>query len=527
MSFIPDTDDEPDERRFDGSPLESFTYPAAHSDESSRPHTGALLNEPTPTVDGAHRNDGARIAAAPSAHDAPRAAGASTSRTPSPLTEGPIAGTLWRLAVPMAFGFVINAVYSWTNMYFVSRLGDSATAAIGFSDQINLVIFTIGSGFCIGTGIIVARRIGERRFKEASVIATQAFSFMALYASLAAVALWFVLPELLVLLNLQGEVLANTRAYLLTMLIGFPANLLVFQANSSIRSTGNAVFPMTVAIICAVTNALLDPLLIFGLWGMPKLGVQGAAVATVTAQWLGALICTYALYSGKLNFRLYPPTLRFNRDIIGGIFKLGMPSSLQTLAVSISRVAVISVANAFGTAAVAAYTIGLRVDVLVMMPIFATSIAIETLVSQNIGARRLDRVRQFYRTALRHLSGVIVAMGIAIYFLAEPIARTFTHDQQVAALTVQYLHIAVFGYLFFSIGQAATRSLSGAGHAFRSLLIVVLVLFALQLPLAFALSRIPALGVTGVFLAITGSFLVYALIGTRAVRGDAWMMKKV
>lgn len=443
------------------------------------------------------------------------------------LTEAPVASALWRLAAPLSLGFIVNAVYSWINMYFVSRLGDTATAALGFSDQFNLVIFTLGSGFGIGTGIVVARRIGERRTRQASVIATQAFSFMAVYATLGAIALYFMIPPLLRLLGLQGEMLGYTEVYMLTILIGFPGNLLTFQANSSIRSTGNTIFPMAVVIISVIVNAVLDPILIFGLWGMPKMGVQGAAVATSVAQWSSALISTYALYSGKLNFRLYRPTLRFDRDIIKSIFAIGVPSSLQTLAVSIARVSVISIANLFGTAAAAAYTIGLRVDIMVMMPIFATGIAIETLVSQNIGARRFDRVKRFRAVAMQHLGLIVGALGIAIYIFAEKLAATFSNDPHVVDLTVSYLHIAVPGYLFFVIGSTAIRSLSGAGHSFRGMMLIVSILFAVQVPLAFILAKFTPLHETGVFAAISFSYLIMAIIGSLAVRGEKWMMKRV
>jgi putative MATE family efflux protein len=443
------------------------------------------------------------------------------------LTEGPIAGTLWRLAIPLAFGFVINAIYSWTDMYFVSRLGDEATAALGFSDQINFVLFTIGSGFGIGTGIVVARRIGERRARQASVIATQAFTFMALYSTAAAIILYFLLPVILPFLGLSGRVLEYTEVYTLTLLFGFPGNLLMFQASSSVRSTGNTVFPMAVLIISALTNVIVDPILIFGYFGMPALGIKGAAISTAIAQWVGVIIFVYALYAGKLNIRLYRPTLRFNWDVIRSIFRIGIASSLQTLAVSTARVILISIANLFGTAAVAAYTIGLKVDVLVFMPIFATGVAIETLISQNIGAGQFDRVKKFRSAAIRHLGLVVLAMGVAIYLLAEPIARIFTDDPTVIDLTIRYLHIAVFGYVFFIIGQTAMRSLSGAGHSLRSMMIVASMLFLVQIPLAYALARFTPLGITGVFLAIAISYLILAILGSYAVRGDEWMRKKV
>lgn len=443
------------------------------------------------------------------------------------LVNGPVGSTLWKLATPLTFGFVINAVYSWINMFFVSRLGSDVIAALGVADQVNFVIFTLGSGFCIGTGIVVARRIGEERRWQASMVATQAFSFMALYATAVAIIVALVLPSLLGFMGLSGPVLEHTKDYLLTLLLGFPASLLIFQANASVRSTGNTVFPMVVLTITAIINVLLDPVLIFGMFGMPALGLTGAAIGTVTAQWIGAIISAGVLFSGRLNLRLYGLTLRFDRELIGSIFRLGVPASMQGLAVSLTRVMLIALAAQFGTAAAAAYTIGLRVDVIVFMPIFAVGIAIETLVSQNIGAGRLERVKEFRETAIRHLGGVIVAMGVVIYFIARPIATIFSDDPAVISLTVTYLHIAVFGYLFFVVGQSATRSLSGAGHSLRSMLIIAGVLFIVQVPLAYILALETTLHVSGVFLAITISYLVFAAVGTWSIRGREWMLKRV
>lgn len=443
------------------------------------------------------------------------------------LLSGTEGRSLFRFSIPLAFGFVINAVYAWTDMYFVSRLGGSSIAALGFSEQINFVLFTLGSGFGIGTGVVVARRIGESRRTRGSAIATQAMSFMVIYSTLAAVILIAILPELLRALNLGGDVLELTHDYMFVLLFGFPANLITFLANSTIRSSGNTVFPMSVLIISALTNGILDPILIFGYLGLPAMGIEGAALSTVISQVVGAAISLVALYSGRLNIRLFRPSLRIDWSSIATIVKVGIPSSLQTLSVSLSRVAMISLANAFGVSAAAAYTIGLKVDILVFMPIFAYGIAIETLVSQSIGAGRLEKVKKFRSAAIRQLGGFIALVGVAVYFFAEGIARIFTTDPAVIQPTISYLHYAVFGYLFFVVGQAGTRSLSGAGHALRSMLIVAAMLFLIMLPLAWLLSHETALRERGVFLSIAITYAAFALIATLAVRGTAWMKMRI
>ncbi|MCC7437732.1 MAG: MATE family efflux transporter [Armatimonadetes bacterium] len=434
---------------------------------------------------------------------------------------------IWKLAVPLTFGLVINAVYSWTDMYFVSQLGETAIAALGFSDQIMFILFTLASGFCIGAGIVIARRIGENRGNMARIVATQAFSFVAAYATLLAIALYLLAPTILSGLGLTGEIYSAASLYMMTLVFGFPGSLITFQASSALRSSGNTVFPMIVLIASAIVNAILAPIFIFGHLGVPALGIQGAAIATAATQWISAAITIYAMYSGRLNLKLYPPTLRFDWHIIRTIFQIGVPASLQALSVSTSRLAIISLASSFGTAAAAAYTIGLRIDVFVFMPVFAVGIAIETLVSQSIGAKRYNRVKLFRDTAIRHLAAVMIGCGVAIYLFAENIASVFTSDPEVIDLTIHYLHIAVFGYLFFSIGQSGLRSLSGAGHSLRSMMIAVATLYLVQIPVAYLLSAQPSLGVTGIFLAITFAYLALAIISTLAVRGERWMYKQL
>ena len=491
-----------------------------NNDQPHSPESYQLEQEAAEEPDGARES-----VPEPAPGPAPAARPATTSY--DDLLNGPIDTTLWRMAVPMTLGFLINAVYSWTDMYFVSRIGDTAVASLGFSDQIMFVVFTLGSGFSIGTGIVIARRIGEGRRREAEQVATESFTFMALYAALLALAISQILPSVLDLMRLHGELREDTNIFVNMLLFGLPANLLTFQMNATLRSTGNTVFPMTVLIVSAVVNAILAPILIFGFIGIPPMGVRGAGIATATAQWSAAVVSMIALYSGRLNLKLGRPTLRFDWSIIRTIFGIGVAASLQGIAVSATRLVILSIVNSFGAAAVTAQAIGARVDVLVFMPVYATGIAIETLVGHSIGAGRLDRVKKFRTAAIRDLGLLMIAAGAVIYFLADDIARIFTSDPTVIETTVHYLHIAVFGYIFFSIGQAGTRSLAGAGHSLRSMAINMVMLFVFQIPLALILSRYTSLGVSGVFAGIALGYLAFALLSTLAVRGDGWMQKKI
>lgn len=375
--------------------------------------------------------------------------------------------------------------------------------------------------------LLLQEELEKEKKNQAEKVVTHAFSFMMIYSVIVASLLYFVVPFVFILIGLKGELLQKSTIYMQTLLLGFPGSMITFQSNASVRSTGNTIFPMLVLFFSALINACCDPILIFGLFGFPKFGMQGAALSTSIAKWFSAILCIYILFTGKLNLKIQKPTLKIDWRIIKNIVQIGIPSSLQTLTVSVSRVILISFSNFFGTESAAAFTIGQKIDALAFMPVFAFAIAIETMVGQNIGAKKFERVKQFIKSAIFQLSCIMLIVGIIYLLFAKNIAGIFTNNNYVINLVKNYLHITVLGYFFFIIGQSCSRSLSGAGHSLRSMFIVASMLFFIQIPISYFLSKHTSLNVEGVFWGITIGHFVYASISIFAIRGNSWMLKKV
>jgi putative MATE family efflux protein len=325
-------------------------------------------------------------------------------------------------------------------------------------------------------------------------------------------------------LNKDPEVYAFTEIYLYALLFGVPGNFVTFQINAIIRSSGNSVYPMSILLLTTIINAILAPLLIFG-WGfIPAFGMLGAGIATAASQIIGALISLSMIITGKAGLALSLKGFSFDFPLLYKIIKQGIWSSLQMFSVSISRLALFTFASNFDPkVTLAAYTLGLKVDLFAFMSVFAMGIALETATGQNLGARQIKRIVLFYRSSVKQLVALLGILAILAYVFGEYFARIYTDDPAIIRETVEYLRIASFGYIFFAIGSVTLRVISGAGAAARSMMIVFTALVIIQIPLAFILSHYTPLHESGIWIGVVLSYIALTVIGYQQYRSRKWL----
>lgn len=443
------------------------------------------------------------------------------------LLYGPIGSTLRRFTYPLAISFIIHILYSWVDTFYVSRLGDDNIAAIGFSENIVFFIFTICGGFGIGSGIVVARRTGEGNFDAADRTATMSIVFMLLYASAMAIILYFTYPYILNFMSVQGIVRQYVSEYIVGIIVGIPGIMSMFQINSIIRSTGNSKIPMYILITSSVINAIVSPFLIFGLWIFPKMGMFGAGLGTALAQWGGALLALFVIKRGITPVNIELKNFRFDWSIILRIFKIGIPASLQMSSVGLNRLILLALANTFGTTVVTTYHLGLKVDGFVFMSVFAFGVAIEIITGQNLGARNIRRIYEYYYSAIKHLSVIMLILAVGVFFFGKYFVLLFTESTEIMEKAVVYFKITAFIYIPFAIGIISTRVISGSGNTYRSLIIVVSILLLLQIPLAYILSHYIFENEVGIWVAILISHFTFAWIGWKSFIGKKWIFTRV
>jgi putative MATE family efflux protein len=438
------------------------------------------------------------------------------------LINDPIGPSLRRFAVPLAFSFIINMVYSLIDRFYVSRLGDPAIAAIGSSDQIVFLLFTLVSGFAVGSGIIVARRFGEGDRVGASRTGTQALVGMAITAALVTAVMYGLLPVIPTVMQMDTTVETLSMEYLSMLLIGFTFNLMNFQMFSIVRSTGNAVFPMSVLVITVVINAIIAPFLIFGIGPFPELGMRGAGLATALSQISGTAIALTALVRGWTNIHLDFTQFRLDAGLLRRVAKQGLPASLQMLSVSLNRAAIFAIVAGFGTNVTAAYTLGLNIDMMVFMSVFAMGIAVETATGQNLGAQQPERVRMIHRSAITQIGILMLLLAVVVWLFGTEFVKLYSQQPETIAEATQYLNITVIGYVFFSTGLLTVRVLSGAGAALLAMSITAGSLLGIQLPLALILGYGLAMGPLGVWIALAIGYAIFTLISLVIFRRNRW-----
>lgn len=442
------------------------------------------------------------------------------------LLSGPIDSSLRHFVFPLAFSFLIHILYSWVDMYYVSLLGEDQMAAMGVSERIWFFTFAIGSGFAIGSSVIISRRIGEKNQEEANKTATQSLIFMFLFAVVIAIIFWFSLPYILSIMGISENLTEYAVLYFTGLIFGVPFNFLVFQINAIIRSTGDSFFPMVILITSNVVNAILTPLMMFGVGLFPELGIFGAGLATAHAQLFAAGFGIYLLLKGKAPVSIIFKDFRLHFGTAAKIFKIGVPASLQLIIVSLNSIGIAAIANKFGTEVLTTFIIGLRVDLLVSMPIFAVGAAMEIISGQNLGALQLRRIFQYHRSAIKQLSIVIITASALVFIFGGNFAKIFTEDMAIINEVENYLRIIAFNYLPFSVGIITLRVISGAGAYFRSLVIVAIVMLAVQLPLAFGLSAIFD-SQNGIWFGMLISSIIFAIISLFELNRKKWLKTKV
>ncbi len=422
------------------------------------------------------------------------------------LLEGPITPVLIKLALPLIVAFGFQTSYNFLDRFFVSQLGDVATAAIGMAFTVQLFIIAVGAGIGVGISSYVARNLGAGR-QEVAVQAALHALVMAIVLGVGITLLgWWWQAPLFRLMGARGAVLEHIIRYL-TIILGFtPVVLLGMFSNNIFRGWGDTVYPMVFMVLGTGLNIVLDPVLIFGFGPIPALGIQGAAWATGIARSVALLVVLWVMFRRRqpvrLNFRQFRPSL----SVVKGIFQVGVPSSLSQLLSSITMGMLFFFLKPYGDAAKAAYTIVFTYDMVAFLPIVGMAQAVTILTGHNFGARHLRRVQQVFRSGVGLSVGLMGLVAMAVLLFPQAFARVFARSPQVLTITSHALRITALGYIFYGFYLISVASFQGLGLGRQYLWANLVRLYGFLVPLVVLMSL--AWGLTGVWLGLlTGNAL--------------------
>lgn len=442
-------------------------------------------------------------------------------------TQGSIGRAITLLAIPMILEMSMESLFAVVDIYFVSKLGADAAAAVGLTESLLTIIYALAIGLSMATTAMVARRVGEKDIPGARVAAVQAIALGLLLTVPIALAGYVWAPGLLRLMGAPESVVASGAGYTAIMFGGSATVFLLFLINAVFRGAGDPAVAMRSLWLGNAVNIVLDPCLIFG-WGpFPAMGVEGAAVATVIGRGVGVLYQVWSLRRGDSRIVLGLNDLRIDREVIVNLVRVATPAMFQFLIATASWLGLVRIIAIFGSAALAGYTIAIRVVIFAILPSWGLSNAAATLVGQNLGAEKPERAeRSVWQTGFYNmiLLGLVGAVFLAF---AEPIVRLFTSEPEVVRNAVACLRLVSCGFPFYAWGMVMVQAFNGAGDTWTPTWINLGCYWLFQIPLAWALAHPFGLETTGVFLAIAIAESTLAVVGMVAFRRGRWKERRI
>lgn len=443
------------------------------------------------------------------------------------FTSGKISKAVLYLSIPMILEMALESVFSVVDTYFVGKLGSDALAAVGITDALVTLIFALSIGISIGTTALVARRIGEKERDQASHVAAQALLLSLLISlPIMGVALFYS-DGLLGLMGATPSVIETGSSFTQIILGGNITILLLFILNAVFRGAGNAVIAMRVLWISNGINIILDPILIFG-WGpIPAMGVAGAAIATTIGRGIGVLIQLYYLFSGKTSIKLSLKAMRLNWPLMQHLVKISIGGVLQSLIATSSWIALTRLLAYFGSAALAGYTIAIRIILFALLPSWGMSNAAATLVGQNLGAKNPERAER--AVWISGYSNLLFLGLVAIVFIWIPeyLVGFFTTEVETLEIGSHALRIISYGYGFYAFGMVITQAFNGAGDTMTPTKINFFLYWLIQIPAAYILSQYTSLQAFGVFWSVTGAEGLLSIVAIYIFKKGKWKTRTI
>lgn len=457
--------------------------------------------------------------------DAPAAPEAGGHRFGRDLTTGSIPRHLLIFSLPMLAGTTLQTAYSFVNAIWVGQyLGKSALAAVTVSFPVVFVLIAIGAGLTLATTILISQHYGARDLPAVRAVVGNSTVLITVGGLVLLAGGEVFAPHILAAMGTPDTVMPLAVDYMRIYLVSLPLGFGMFLMRSMLQGIGDSTTPLYYLGGAVLLAAGLDPVLMFGWLGAPKLGLNGTAWATIIAQGI-ALSALVIMLRRRQN--LVAPRLAlagFDWSVAWTTLRIGAPSAAQQSLISVSMLFITGIVNSFGEDATAAFGAASRVDQLAFMPAMTFSLAIATLAGQNIGANRHDRIKEILKWGCLLSGGVTLTASVLAVALPGVLLRIFTSEPAVIDIGSRYLRIVGSGYVFFAIMFVGNGLINGSGHTLVTTLISLLSLWVVRVPLAYLLSR--HIGVDGVWYSIPASFFV-SMTASMVYYATGWWRRPV
>ena len=384
------------------------------------------------------------------------------AHTTEPMTQGPIWKRITYFALPIFLGNLFQQMYNTADSLIVGNfLGKNALAAVSSTGSLIFMLIGFLSGIAIGAGVVISRYFGGNKLEEMSqaVHTTVAFGLVA-GVVMTAVGVGLS-PQILRWMDTPENVMYNSQLYLSIYFMGSLGSVMYNACVGIMQAVGDSRHPLYYLIVSSVVNVVLD-LFFIAVLGM---GVDGAAWATIIAQYVSAIMCLWRLLRVKDNYRVELRKIRFHWDMLKRVVRFGLPSGVQNSIIAIANVVVQSNINHFGDAAMAGVGAYSKIEGFGFLPITSFTMAMTTFVGQNLGAGQIERTKRGARFGT--ITSVILAelIGVAVFIFAPQLIAAFDTSPDVIAYGVDKARTSVLFYCLLAFSHAMASILRGAGKA--------------------------------------------------------------
>ena len=442
-------------------------------------------------------------------------------------TQGSIGRVTMLLAIPMILEMAMESVFAIVDIFFVSGLGTDAVATVGLTEAVITLLYAVAIGLSMGATAMVSRRIGEKDPEKAAVAAAQVIWLGVLVSLAVGLIGIFFARDILALMGAGQSVIDSGENYTRLMFGACFSIVFLFLVNAIFRGAGDATIAMRALWLANGINIVLDPCFIYGLGPFPELGVTGAAVATNIGRSIGVLYGLYYLVGGGGRLRLRLADMGLRPDIVRSLVRISTGGIAQFLVATASWVFLMSIVSGFGSAAVAGYTIAVRVVMFTILPAWGLSNAAATLVGQNLGAGLPERAEATTWAIARYNAFYMGLAALVLLFYDQAIIAVFSGEAEVITYAGQCLRIFACGLVFWGYGMAVIQAFNGAGDTMTPTWINVFCFWVVQVPLAYSLALGLAFGPIGVFWAVFVSDVLAGIVGVACFMRGKWKLREL
>jgi putative MATE family efflux protein len=433
--------------------------------------------------------------------------------SPISLLEDPVSPTLKRMTIPMIYGMVLLMTFNLVDTFFVGLLGTQPLAAISFTFPITFTVISLTIGLGIGTSAVIAKALGKGNNESAKNSGTAAIYLAAIVVGILSYIGYYFIDEMFILLGASEKLLPLIHQYMDIWFIGSICLIGPMIGNAILRASGDTKTPSIIMGSAGLINAILDPILIFGLGPIPAMGIQGAAIATLISWVFGMLLVLYII--GIKRQLIHTKLLSLKTFITSskGILHIGLPAAGANMLTPIAAAILTAIVANYGESAVAAFGVGSRIESIACLVVLALSMTLPPFISQNFGAGNMHRVEKSYKTSVKFVLVWQLIIYVVLVLVAPFIADIFSTEQAVADIIILFIWILPLGYGLQGVIILTNSSFNALHKPMVALMLSIIRLFVCYVPLAY-LGNV-FYGIEGFFIGGLCGNLIMAMISYR------------